>query len=68
MSYKENDIVYEKGNYWILNDKSDKKKPCYSVYKNGLTHSKLDSAYPHDANGLSLAKARCDYKAKYDKS
>lgn len=56
---KETDIVFEAGKYWVLNDRT-----AYSVMQSTLTHSKIDSAYCFNADGLSLAIARCKYLAK----
>lgn len=64
MSYKEADIVHENGRLWVLRDK---KYHCYTVYETGITHSEADSAYRMNDNGLSIAKARCDYLAKQRK-
>lgn len=56
---KEKDIVHENGDFWVLKDRDR-----YTVFKCGITHSTADSAYPLGEDGLSLAKARCDYLAK----
>lgn len=61
MSYREPDIMHENGAYWVLRDR---RRPAYVVFRNGVTHSVSDSAYRFDADGLSLAKARCDYLAR----
>lgn len=53
---KEKDIVHDAGSYWVLREKD-----CYYVMKTGVTHSTSDSAYQMDEDGLSIAKARCDY-------
>lgn len=53
---KENDIIYENGQYWVCRNKSN-----YTVFRTGLTHSESDSAYTLSEDGLSCAKARCDY-------
>lgn len=58
MSYTEKNITHENGAYFVL-----KTKTSYDVMVNGLTHSLLDSAYPLDDDGLSLAKARANYLA-----
>lgn len=55
---KESDIAYENGNFWVW-----KIKGVFQVMVHGDTHSRLDSAY----TDLSIAKARCDYLAKYSK-
>lgn len=57
-----NHILYENGNYWIAS-----KKDAYTVYCCGITHSTSDSSYSKTQDGLSIAKARCDYLAKRDK-
>lgn len=57
---RESDIVYENGPCWVRRDRSS-----YTVFKSGgITHSVSDSAYKKNADGLSIAKARCDYLAK----
>ena len=60
MSYKESDIVYERGRAWVLKDRKQP-HPTYVVFVTGVTHSTCDSAYPLDEDGLSLAKARANY-------
>lgn len=59
----EEDIVHEKGNFWVAREASNK-PPAYIVYKTGITHSTPDSGYPLNPDGLSIAIARCDYLAK----
>lgn len=59
---REKDIVHENGNYWVLDDQRARPK-AYVVFKVGVTHSVSDSAYQHDADGRSIAIARCDYLA-----
>jgi hypothetical protein len=63
---RETDIMHENGAYWVARDKTLTGEPCYAVYRPapGGTHSTGDSAYPRTPDGLSLAKARCDYLAK----
>ena len=39
----------------------DKKRAQYVVYRNTVTHSESDSAYPLDDSGLSLALVRAKY-------
>jgi hypothetical protein len=56
---RELDIVHENGDYWVA-----KEKAAYTVYKAGVTHSVSDSSYAKDADGLSLAIARCNYLAR----
>lgn len=60
---KEEDIVYENGNYWVL---KSKKGHCYFVMGSspGNTHSVSDSTYSLDDDGLSIAIARCNWMAK----
>lgn len=58
MSYREQDIVYENGHAWVL-----RKADRYVAMLSCSTHSVSDSAYPPTTDGLSLAKARCDYLA-----
>lgn len=53
---KESDIVHERGDFWVFKDKKG-----YHVMKAGITHSTSDSSYTLDENGLSVAKARCNY-------
>lgn len=36
----------------------------YSVRKDGAVHATTDSDYSHNADGLSIAIARCDYLAR----
>lgn len=55
---KESQIKHENGNYWVC-DEHD----AYTVYKTGVTHSVSDSSYSHDADGYSIAVARCNYLA-----
>lgn len=56
---KEKDIKYENGAFWIADERD-----AYTVYRTGITVSTSDSSYSHDADGLSIAQARCDYLAK----
>lgn len=55
---REQDIIHENGDYWVLKDKT-----AYVVFQTGITHSTSDSAYPLTADGLSIAIARCNYLA-----
>jgi len=55
----EADIMHENGAYWV-----GRERDAYTVYATGATHSKVDSAYAKTPDGLSIAKARCDYLAK----
>ena len=56
---RETDILHENGPYWVA-----RQKGAYVVYHAGITHSISDSAYAPDADGLSIAVARCDYLAR----
>ena len=58
---RELDIMHENGAYWV-----GRERAAYVVYKIGVTHSTSDSAYAKTPDGLSIAKARCDYLAKRD--
>lgn len=62
MPYKEKDIKHEAGWFWVLDTGK-----AYAVMVNGITHAKSESAYAHDADGLSLAIARCNYLAQRHK-
>lgn len=53
---RESQILYENGNYWIL----EAKPGVYQVMVKGLTHSTCDSAYAD----FDLALARCEYLAR----
>lgn len=53
------DIVYECGDFWVLADRK-----AYRVMRNNVTHSVEDGAYAKTPDGLSVAKARADYKGK----
>ena len=58
----EKSIAFKLGNYWVC--KADKQ---YTVYCQSVTHSKADSSYPLNADGLSIAIARCKYLDKRSK-
>lgn len=58
---KERDIVYSNTPAWVF---ADPKQRAYIVMEDGLTHATSDSAYELSDDGLSIAKARCDYLAK----
>ena len=52
MSYKESDIAYEQGNFWVLNLGSK----GFEVYKTGITHSTRCAVIGYSgSNGLTLA-------------
>lgn len=61
---KESDIMYEKGRFWVYRDI---KCNAYTVYKTGSCASTPDSSYRMDSDGLSIAIARADYKARMDR-
>ena len=63
MTKMERTIAHENGDFWVCAGSSQ-----YTVYRCGITHSKADSSYTKDADGLSLAIARCNYLAKRSKS
>lgn len=56
---RESQIKHENGDIWVCDTRDS-----YTVYVAGLTHSIPDSSYAHDADGLSIAIARCNYLAK----
>ncbi len=56
---RESDIVYETTVCWVRRDRK-----AYTVFRTGVVASTSDSAYAKNADGLSIAKARCDYLAK----
>lgn len=55
---KERDIIHHAGPFWVG---KTTKPASYTVYKSGITHSTADSSYEPDANGRSIAIARCNY-------
>ncbi len=55
-------IKYEQGEYWILETWKS-----YTVMRDVGTHSVSDSEYNKDADGLSIAIARCNYLAMKEK-
>ena len=56
-------MEYENEGHYVMRDK---RKAVLTVYRPApsYTHAVSDSAYPDTADGLSIAKARCDYLAK----
>ena len=56
---RESDIMHGSGIYWVCRERG-----AYTVYKTGVTHSKPDSSYAKNPDGLSIAIARCYYLAK----
>ena len=59
---KESDIMHESacGKFWVGRDRA---AAAYVVFRVGFTHSTADSAYAITSDGLSIARARCDYLA-----
>lgn len=59
---KESDITHESacGKFWICRDR---KAAAYVVCRTGFIYSTDDSAYALTSDGLSIARARCDYLA-----
>lgn len=57
---KEPDIIHENGKFWVMRSKKDN---CYAVMVSGVSCSTSESAYPLNADGKSIAIARCDYLA-----
>ncbi len=55
----ESDILHENGAFWVCRERN-----AYTVFRNGVTAATSDSSYAKTADGLSIAKARCDYLAK----
>lgn len=51
--------MYETPICWVRRDNK-----AYTVFKIGIVASTSDSAYKKNADGLSIAKARCDYLTK----
>lgn len=56
---KESDIMHEAGRYWVC-----RTRDTYTVYRTDGFQSIPDSSYPRTADGLSIAIARCEYKAR----
>lgn len=59
MSAEESDIVHEVGGWFVL---ATPKR--YEVCRNGLVCATVDSTYSKDPDGLAIAIARANYKAK----
>ncbi len=57
----ESDILHENGAFWVCRERN-----AYTVFRNGVTAATSDSSYAKTPDGLSIAKARCDYLAKRD--
>lgn len=58
---READILHENAGFYVaLNRRCN----ALVVYRPRATHAESDSAYCNNPDGLSIAKARCDYLAK----
>ena len=55
---RESRIKHQSGPFWVLDDVQHDR---YTVFKDGPVVAVSDSSYPRSDDGLSLAKARCDY-------
>ena len=55
---REKDIMHDTGPFWV-----GRNAKGYGVYRNGITHSTLDSDTLYDLtpDDLSIAVARCNY-------
>lgn len=61
--YKESDIVFEKGDYWVL----DKKEKGFEVYKIGITHSTRVGIIGYlGEKGINRAKEHIEYMIERD--
>lgn len=58
---EETRIPFEQGNYFVLNTGKE-----YSVCKNVLSVSVVDSSYAYTEDGKTIAICRCKYLAKKD--
>jgi hypothetical protein len=60
---REGDILHQNGGHYVHRDRLSR---CITVYRPSAsgTHALSDCSFTDDADGLSLAKARCDYLAK----
>ena len=64
MDYKEKDIAYEKGDYWVL-----RVKHGYEVYKKGITHSTRCGIIGYTGEwGLNRAIDECEKRRLADRS
>lgn len=59
---RESDILHETGDYWVSRDKSGS-----HVWRSGITHSTRVQSFPATDDGLSLAIAYADYRAKRER-
>lgn len=60
-SVREEDIEYERGDFWVHRDRA---RALYTVYRAGATHSTSDSSYKLTPDGRTLAVARANYLAR----
>jgi hypothetical protein len=58
---KEEDILYQKGNYWVCEDL----KGYYGVYRDTITHAERCAIYKGE-KGLEHAKSECDRRNERD--
>lgn len=66
---KESDLVHENGDFWVCKTQKNwfgSPEKTYSIYRNQLTHSVPVASFEQNEDGLSLAIAYCDYRAKRD--
>jgi hypothetical protein len=57
------DILYETAGFYVALNRRCNAIVVFRPSRSG-THAESDSAYCNTDNGLSIAKARCDYLAK----
>lgn len=55
----DSNIMHANGEYWV-----EQQANAYVVFRDGPIHATSDSAYHKNADGLSIAIARCDYLAR----
>lgn len=60
---READILHENAGFYVHRDTRARALMVYRPSASG-THAYIDSAYPDTIDGLSCAKARCDYLAR----
>jgi hypothetical protein len=61
---KEEDILYENGDYWLCKARRE----GYEVYKSGITHSVRCAIIGYEGTkGLELGKAECNKRANAKK-
>lgn len=53
------DIMHANGEYWV-----GWQVDAYVVYRDGPTNATSESVFHKDADGLSIAIARCEYLAR----